>query len=605
MSPLPFLLALCLGQAPADHDLAGFIPVEKALTTQLAKTARATAPQPGYLGVHLAPGLKGPLVVDHVDPDSPAAKAGLRPGDFLTRVGGQLLADADALRELLFHKAPGQELDLHVLRQGVTLELKATLAAPSRPASQAAPPQAALGIEVGSPKEGEGVKVERVAPGSAAATAGLQVGDVLLKIDARSLDDPGKLNGIITEKRPGDAVTLSLVRAGKPLEVKATLTEAPGFGRFGKGGSGWDTRGMMGAWKKDVYRLAVVCIEYPDTKGNDKIKPTDWEDALFSRGTYNKKSVTGQTVYGSMNDYYHELSYGTFRVEGKAFPWVKVSKPRKEYDSSGANRTALLGEALDKLLERDGKEALKDFDGIFFMYAGGRIQTVRGSLYWPHRASFSHHGKRWPYFICPEGGGQMASISVICHEFGHMLGLPDLYARPENPGSEGVGAWCAMSQQAGNGRPQHFSAWCKEQLGWIKPVVIDPAVPQKLILAPIYTSPRECVKVLVRPDGSEYFLLENRNHHGFDKSLQAEGLLIWRVVRGRPILEESHGVTGPAGPRVFPTSVPFPSGSNDAFTPYTMPSSRGQLSDDLPVHITNIRRLPDGRVTFYVGYEFY
>ena len=57
--------------------------------------------------------------------------------------------------------------------------------------------------------------------------------------------------------------------------------------------------------------------------------------------------------------------------------------------------------------------------------------------------------------------------------------------------------------------------------------------------------------MLARPDGSEYFLLENRKKKGFDQSLPAEGLLIWRVVQNRPILEESHGVEGPSGPRVF------------------------------------------------------
>jgi hypothetical protein len=199
----------------------------------------------------------------------------------------------------------------------------------------------------------------------------------------------------------------------------------------------------------------------------------------------------------------------------------------------------------------------------------------------------------------------MANISVFCHEFGHMLGLPDLYARPENPGSEGVGVWCAMSAQVGNGRPQHFCAWSKEQLGWIQPAVIDPTVPQKLILEPIARSPRECFKVLVRPDASEYFLLENRGHQGFDASLPATGLLIWRVVRGRPILEESHGITGPSGPRMFLSAVPFPSPANDAFTPYTVPSSRPQLGGGAAVHLTNIRRLPDGRITFWIGHEFY
>ena len=152
----------------------------------------------------------------------------------------------------------------------------------------------------------------------------------------------------------------------------------------------------------------------------------------------------------------------------------------------------------------------------------------------------------------------MADISVFCHEFGHMLGLPDLYARPENPGMEGSGVWSAMANQVGRGRPQHFCAWSKEKLGWIKPTVIDPTVKQKLILGPVEDSPKECYKVLVRPDGSEYFLLENRRKKGFDTSLPAEGLLIWRVVGNRPILEESHGVEGPAGPRMFLDKVPYP-----------------------------------------------
>src|SRR5262249_787721 len=148
-----------------------------------------------------------------------------------------------------------------------------------------------------------------------------------------------------------------------------------------------------------------------------------------------------------------------------------------------------------------------------------------------------------------------------------------------------------MSNQIGNGRPQHFCAWSKEQLGWIKPAVIDPTTKQKLILSPVEDSPRQVFKVLVKPDGSEYLLLENRRKKGLDQKRPAEGLLIWRVVNNKPILEESHGVEGPAGPRVFLSAVPYPSTANNAFTPYTTPSSRSQLGGGLPVYITNIRRL--------------
>ena len=141
-------------------------------------------------------------------------------------------------------------------------------------------------------------------------------------------------------------------------------------------------------------------------------------------------------------------------------------------------------------------------------------------------------------------------------------------------------------------------------LGWIKPKIVDPRVPQKLILDPIEDDPAQCVKVMVRADGTEYFLLENRVRKGFDQSLPAGGLLIWRVVNNRPVLEESHGVEGASGPRVYLGAVPYPSQSNTAFTPYTVPSSRSQLGGGLPVHVTNIRRLPDGRITFHIGYEY-
>src|SRR5262249_47328941 len=245
----------------------------------------------------------------------------------------------------------------------------------------------------------------------------------------------------------------------------------------------------------------IILVEYPDVKHNDKIPPRAWEESMFAQGTYNKTSATGQTVFGSMYDYYLEQSYGHLKIEGKAFDYVEVSKKREAYakDSTG-NRSTLLTEALDKVIARDGKDAFKDLDGVFFVYAGDRYPASRGSLYWPHRASVSHSGKSWPYFICPEGGQQMGNISVFCHEFGHMLGLPDLYARPESPGSEGVGVWCAMSNQVGTGKPQHFCAWSKEKLGWAKPTVIDPTVKQKLILSPIEKSPKECVKILLRPD---------------------------------------------------------------------------------------------------------
>jgi hypothetical protein len=70
------------------------------------------------------------------------------------------------------------------------------------------------------------------------------------------------------------------------------------------------------------------------------------------------------------------------------------------------------------------------------------------------------------------------------------------------------------------------------------------------------------------------------------------------------MLEESHGIEGPTGPGSFRDAVPYPSKANNSFTPFTIPSSRSQLGGGLSVHITNIKEHADGRVTFFVGYEF-
>jgi M6 family metalloprotease-like protein len=593
---LALLLLFGWNLVAAEPDLSAYRTVDTAITASLTKAGVTATPRLGFLGVHVAPTPQGRLAIDEVAANSPAARAGVQRGDLMLALDDKTVIEEDAFHDSLRTRFPGDVVHLLLARQNKQLDVKAVLEPWSRP-MPVGRQRAVLGVQVATVKDGEGVTIQQVAADSPAERAKLKVGEVLLRIDDIAVSGPDKLNAILADKKANDTVTLTLLLAEKTVELKLRLG---GEQQDNRRPLGFERRG--GYWHKPSFRLGIICVEYPDAKHNPNISAKAWEEAMFSKGTYLKTNATGQTVYGSLYDYYFEQSYGSLEVEGKAFDYVEVSKNRGEYATG--TRSALLTEALDKLLARDGKDALKDFDGVFFLYAGERYPAPRGSLYWPHRASVSHNGKRWPYFICPEGGSRMGTTSVFCHEFGHMLGLPDLYARPENPGMEGVGVWCAMANQVGNGRPQHFCAWSKEKVGWIKPTILDPSIKQKLILSPIEESPKECFKVLLRPDGSEYLLLENRHKKGFDQSLPAEGLLIWRVVGDRPILEESHGVEGPSGPRVFLNAVPYPSAANDSFTPYTTPSSRSQLGGGLPVYITNICRLPDGRITFHIGYEY-
>ncbi len=589
--------------SPRDATLPeGYKTIETAVTASItpAGAKASTEPSPAYLGILLDSHVLKDVVIADVDPDSPASRAGVQAGDLVKKLDGQAVKDGEALYEILGAKAAGETLELDLVRQDKPLALRAVLTPWSRVQSGTGRTRPGLGVQVEPGKEGEGVTIERVNPNSPADRAKLKVGEILLKIDDIPLTGPDQLRDLIDSKPPDSTIVATLRLAEKAVDLKIKLDADPSPGTRPGGGGNGGPRG--GYWTKPSFRLAIVCVEYPDVKHNPVITNEAWEQALFSEGTYNKTNVTGQAVHGSFRDYFLEQSCGYFRVEGKVFPWIEAARKREEYSSG--ERTALLTETLDKLLERDGKDALKDFDGVFFVYAGARVPGPRGSLYWPHRATVRHKGKAWPYFIVDEGGPRMQGISVLAHEFGHMLGMPDLYARPENPGMEGLGVWCNMSQQPDRMVPQHFGAWVKEKLGWLKPTVIDPTVKQKLVLAPIENSNKECFKVLIRPDGSEYLLLENRKKTSFDKSLPAEGLLIWHVLANRPTLKESHGIEGPAGPRMLLNEVPYPSAANDAYTPYTTPSSRSPLGGGTPVSITNIRRLEDGRISFQIGYEY-
>ena len=69
------------------------------------------------------------------------------------------------------------------------------------------------------------VMVERVVPGSAAEQAGLQSGDLILKLGDRQISSGDELSRVIGEYQPGDTVTLVIQRDGQELTVTATLGE--------------------------------------------------------------------------------------------------------------------------------------------------------------------------------------------------------------------------------------------------------------------------------------------------------------------------------------------------------------------------------------------
>jgi serine protease Do len=75
------------------------------------------------------PGTSGVLVAS-VDPDGPAAKAGIKAGDVILKLDGATIAGGSDLREAVSRAEGGQEVAITVQRDGRTLDVKATLAKP-------------------------------------------------------------------------------------------------------------------------------------------------------------------------------------------------------------------------------------------------------------------------------------------------------------------------------------------------------------------------------------------------------------------------------------------------------------------------------------------
>jgi serine protease Do len=88
--------------------------------------------------------------------------------------------------------------------------------------------KAQLGVMARIPENGTaGAEVTEVSPGSAAIKAGIKAKDIIQSVAGKKITSPEELVAAIRAHKPGDAVTLELLRDGNPLKVQATLGEAP------------------------------------------------------------------------------------------------------------------------------------------------------------------------------------------------------------------------------------------------------------------------------------------------------------------------------------------------------------------------------------------
>lgn len=212
---------------------------------QLIKSGKV---QRGMLGVTIQPvtndlaaslGLPRPegALINEVQPDSPAGKAGLRQGDVILGVNGEQIADPNALRNRIAAMPPDQEVTVEYWRDGKSQTVKVKLAAlqaqaAAEPQGQSnAPPteqgehRLGLGLAPLSPEiarqlnvspDQNGVVVVQVDPQGAAAEAGVQRGDLIQQINHKPIRQLSDIQEAL-QASSGKPALLLLVRQGQPL----------------------------------------------------------------------------------------------------------------------------------------------------------------------------------------------------------------------------------------------------------------------------------------------------------------------------------------------------------------------------------------------------
>ena len=174
-------------------------------------------------------------IVTQVQPNSPAAAAGLKTGDVITAINGKSVAGASELQMAVSLMSPGQKANLSVLRNGQTEDKSLTLASlndnGAESASNAAHGKARWGIgiqdlspdmrsELQLPENVKGALVTNVQPGSPADNAGLSRGDVIMQVNRKETDNASAVKDALSSVPQGqDALVLVHSNGGDTFRV--------------------------------------------------------------------------------------------------------------------------------------------------------------------------------------------------------------------------------------------------------------------------------------------------------------------------------------------------------------------------------------------------
>lgn len=331
-------------------------------------------------------------------------------------------------------------------------------------------------------------------------------------------------------------------------------------------------RKVVGATPNLAPKGVVILANFKDTK-----MQSAHTQAVFNE-LCNSANCTVNTYngvnYPSAAQYFADQSNGAYRPQFDVFGPVTLSKNVSYYgtdadpDDEGSDQYATDAVVEACLLANQNFDInFKDYDSdsdgyvdfVYVIYAGqGQADGGSAETIWPHNweieSAISYNnctytesqcvvdGKKLNnYAMSGElSGSSLGGIGTLCHEFGHVMGLPDWYDTEYGTNYKNYltpNEWDIMDGGSYNGDghcPPNYSPWEKYFFGWITPENLG-SEGAKLELKANGVEGYKAYQVNASgkqqkaTDTGVCYYFENRQKQGWDKFVPAAGLLIWKV----------------------------------------------------------------------------
>lgn len=365
-------------------------------------------------------------------------------------------------------------------------------------------------------------------------------------------------------------------------------------------------------------------------------------------------NVNGGT--GSVKDYYRDNSMGQFIPNFNVVGPYTLSMPTEyygaNYGDSGTdtNPRDMVREALELARENNPDLDFSQFDNdgdgemdnCYIIYAGySEASTANPNDIWPHSWNMGadkpeYDGVKVNNYSCSaELVGMpgipaipsMDGIGTFTHEFGHVLGLKDMYDTDSYDNGMGLdpgdySLYASGSYNNESRTPPCLMAFERMQMGWMREGedILELKNPEDVTLESIANNKARFINAQPGREpgtGMEWFILENRQQTGWDKYIPAHGLLITHYDYTKEMQDQWWSVNGPNNSAQHRCMYIVPAdgiddsnsrsgdtypgtSANTSFTDTSTPAAIGWNNNPLGVPVTNINE-GGGMVRFQVS----